>query len=94
MSISCRGLVNQSTHTFFPNINLTKTMTNLLVVSKITEKWLHSFMFPLLYVISFGKSNSKDIRNRIIIPEMHCSHWFSMIDYLKEKIVIYLDFFL
>ena len=31
--------------------------------------------------------------NRIIIPVIHCSHWFSMIVYLKEKIVICLDSF-
>ena len=31
--------------------------------------------------------------NRIITPVIHCSHWFSMIVYLKEKIVICLDSF-
>ena len=31
--------------------------------------------------------------NRIIIPVIHCSHWFSMIVYFKEKIVICLDSF-
>ena len=31
--------------------------------------------------------------NRIIILVIHCNHWFSMIVYLKEKIVICLDSF-
>ena len=39
MSISRHGPVNPSIHTF-PNINITKTNKNLLVISKITEKWL------------------------------------------------------
>ena len=39
MLISGRGPVTPSTP-FFPNINLTKTIKNLPVVSKVTEKWL------------------------------------------------------
>ena len=39
MSISSRVPVNPSTLTF-PNTNLRKTIGNLLVVSKIAEKWL------------------------------------------------------
>ena len=39
MSISRRGQVNPSTPTF-PDINLTKAMANLLIVSKITGKGL------------------------------------------------------
>ena len=31
--------------------------------------------------------------NRIIISVIHCSHWFSMIVYLKEKTVIGLNSF-
>ena len=31
--------------------------------------------------------------NKIIIPVIHCSHWFSMIFYLKEKFVTCLDYF-
>ena len=31
--------------------------------------------------------------NRIIIPVIHYNHWFSVIVYLKEKIVICLDSF-
>ena len=38
-SLFRRGQVNLSTPTF-PNINLSKTIGNLLVVSKITEKLL------------------------------------------------------
>ena len=45
-----RGPVNSSSP-IFPNINFTKTMTNLLVVSKITEKWLQLSLFPLLYLL-------------------------------------------
>ena len=37
MTISCRGVINPSTHTF-PNTNLTKTIKNSLVVSKVPEK--------------------------------------------------------
>ena len=45
--------------------------------------------------ISYGKSIWKILldTNRIIIPVIHCSHWFSMIVYLKGKIVIFLDSF-
>ena len=39
ISVSHPGPVNPSTPTF-PNINLTKTMRNLLVAGKITEKRL------------------------------------------------------
>ena len=31
--------------------------------------------------------------SRIIISVLHCSHWSSMIVYLKEKIVMCLDYF-
>ena len=36
MSLSCRGPVNTSTSTF-PNINFTKTIQNLPVVSNVTK---------------------------------------------------------
>ena len=42
MPISCRGPVTLSIPNF-PNINLTKTLTNLLVVWKMTEKGLNNF---------------------------------------------------
>ena len=38
-SLSRRGPVNPSTNNF-PNINLTRTITNLPVVSNVTKKWL------------------------------------------------------
>ena len=38
-SFSRRGPVNPSTPNF-PNINLTRTITNLLVVSNVNKKWL------------------------------------------------------
>ena len=37
ISVFCRDPINPS-NASFPNINFTKTMTNLVVVSKITEK--------------------------------------------------------
>ena len=43
-SVSRRGIVNPSSLTF-SNINLTQVMTNLLVVPKITEKWLQNVYF-------------------------------------------------
>ena len=45
MPISHCGLINPSTPAF-PNINLTKTIKKLLLVSKITKKELQQFMFP------------------------------------------------
>ena len=39
MSIFRRGPVTPSTH-FFPNINFTKAIKNLPVISSVTEKWL------------------------------------------------------
>ena len=53
VSISCCGPVNQPTPTF-PNINLTKTMINSLVVWKMTEKgcnnlYFRSFTFNMTY---------------------------------------------
>ena len=38
-SFSRRSPLNMSTHNF-PNINLTKTIANLAMVSNITKKWL------------------------------------------------------
>ena len=49
MSIFHRGPVNLSTLTF-PNINLTKRIINLFVISKITEKWLQKYRFLPLYL--------------------------------------------
>ena len=45
MSVSHRGPVNPSASTF-PNINITKTIKNLLVISKIIKKWLKNSLFP------------------------------------------------
>ena len=47
MSFSRRDPVNPSSHTF-PNINLTKTIRNLPVVSNVTKKWLQQSLFPPL----------------------------------------------
>ena len=38
-SLSLRGPVNPLTVNF-PNINLTRTITNLPIVSNVTKKWL------------------------------------------------------
>ena len=48
-SVSRRGSVTPSTPAF-PNINLKKTIGNLLVVSKITEKWLQQSLLPSLFL--------------------------------------------
>ena len=63
MSIRCPGLVNPSVPTFL-NINLTKTIRNLLLASKITKKWLQESIFPPLYlyeleIISYVASLSR-----------------------------------
>ena len=49
MSISLCNPVNSSTPTF-PNTNLTKTIRNLLVISKFTKKFLQQYLFPPLYL--------------------------------------------
>ena len=49
MSISRCNPVNWSTPTF-PNTNLTKTIRNLLVISKFTKKLLQQYLFPPLYL--------------------------------------------
>ena len=49
MSIYRHSPVNPSTP-IFPNINITKTIKNLLLISKITAKWLQKSLFLPLYL--------------------------------------------
>ena len=56
-SIFRRGPVNPSTPSF-PNINLTKTMTNLLIVWKMTEKGYNNLYLLTKVFHKSSKSNS------------------------------------
>ena len=58
----------------------TVSFSHIVMKQELSESYLES----QIRKVSFDT-------NRIIIPVMHCSHWFSMIVYLKEKIIIYLD---
>ena len=88
MSISRVGLVNPSIPTF-PNLNLTKTLTNLLVAWKFTEKDYHNLFFFLRSFME-AQNQIRIWRWFPVVAEQICQPQLSAISLWQKQWQIYL----